>query len=74
YVGGRATGLAPRNGVLLAEGVSEGDLPETVLRVVRAYQTHARKRERFSQFVERVGVEALEAPSTGVTSEHEPSP
>jgi precorrin-3B C17-methyltransferase len=61
YIGGRATGLAPRNAVLLAEGVSEANLPETALRVIRAYQAQARKRERFSQFVERVGVEALRA-------------
>lgn len=59
YVGGRATGVAPRPGVLLAEGVPEAALVETVLRVIHAYQAEGRKRERFSQFVERVGLEAL---------------
>lgn len=59
YVGGRATGLTPRPGLLLASGVAETDLSQAITRLVLFYQAQGRGRERFWQFVDRVGVDSL---------------
>ncbi|MDF2627578.1 MAG: nitrite reductase [Symbiobacteriaceae bacterium] len=59
YVGGKASGLLPRPGLLLAEAIPEESLPDTILRVIRFYQEQGKKRERFWKFVDRVGMETL---------------
>jgi len=61
YAGGRASGLTPRPGQLVAEGIAEEGLPEAVRRLIAFYQQHGQRRERFWKFVDRVGLEALAA-------------
>lgn len=65
YVGGHASGLAPRPGMLVAIGVAEATLSDTVKRLVQFYQAQGKGRERFWKFVDRVGVDALAAAAAG---------
>lgn len=61
YVGGRAQGLNPGPGVLLAGGLSEAELPQVVTRLIKLYQDEGTKRERFGRFIERLGAEVITA-------------
>lgn len=59
YGGGSGSGLSPRFGVLIEEGISEDVLPAAVGRIIRFYQARGREREPFWLFLERMGVESL---------------
>lgn len=59
YAGGRPSGLESRPGSLVAEGVAAEKMVAAVRRIIQFYQVEGRGRERFWQFVDRVGVEPL---------------
>lgn len=59
YAGGRSSGLTPRPGVLILQGLPEADMPAAVRRIIEFYQTDGQGRERFWKFVDRVGAERL---------------
>jgi precorrin-3B C17-methyltransferase len=56
YVGGRAQGMEPRPGVALARGLAEAAVPSAVRGLIYLYQREGARRERFWQFVDRVGM------------------
>jgi NAD(P)H-nitrite reductase large subunit len=59
YAGGRATGVNPRPGRRVAQSLSDHQVVTAVGRLIHFYQQQANKRERFWQFVDQVGSEAL---------------
>lgn len=59
YIGGETKGMEASIGQLYRDGVSEEQLNETVKALIQYYQEHGKKREKFSQFVKRIGMEQI---------------
>ncbi|MCF6094120.1 nitrite reductase [Microaerobacter geothermalis] len=59
YVGGEAKTLNAHTGQLLAIGVPEEKLIDVVKELILYFQQHGKKREKFSRFVNRVGIDHL---------------
>lgn len=60
YVGGETKTLKATAGELLFEEVPEESLPGVVEQIVEVYHKYGKKRERFSHFVRRYTVDALQ--------------
>ncbi|KYP79914.1 hypothetical protein [Ferroacidibacillus organovorans] len=59
YVGGETKTLNASSGKLIMEKVTSDLLPGVVNQIVKVYQKNGRKRERFSHFLKRFGLDAL---------------
>ncbi|WP_449536542.1 nitrite reductase [Ferdinandcohnia sp. Marseille-Q9671] len=59
YVGGKAKGKDAEVGTLLMESLSPETLYETIENIISVYSQQGKKRENFSRFIKRVGVETL---------------
>lgn len=56
---GGTSGRRPALGVVIAEGLSQGDALDLVHRLLEYYAKNARERERTARFLERVGPDQL---------------
>ncbi|MGG0938643.1 nitrite reductase [Brevibacillus centrosporus] len=59
YVGGQTKTLEAKTAELLIDQVNEDDLSPIVKNVVTLYQEKGKKREKFSKFVQRYGIENI---------------
>lgn len=59
YVGGQTKTLEAKTAELLIDQVNENDLSPIVKNVVTLYQEKGKKREKFSKFVQRYGIENI---------------
>ncbi|WP_409343267.1 nitrite reductase [Paenibacillus sp. MBLB4367] len=59
YIGGEAKSLKPTLGRPLATGVPEAGLIAAVLGLIRHFQAHGKKKEKFAKFIDRIGMDAL---------------
>lgn len=60
YIGGKAKGEDARTGTLFRSQISPDELYRTVERLIEIYQMNAKKREEFSKFVQRFGIDQLD--------------
>lgn len=60
YIGGETKGMEAAIGELYRSGVTAEELNDEVVRLITYYQSNARKREKFSNFVKRVGVDHIQ--------------
>jgi NAD(P)H-nitrite reductase large subunit len=61
FVIGGNSGGNPRIGDILADGLTDEELVDMTRRALEHYRDNARKRERMAAYVERVGLETLQA-------------
>ncbi|MBB6674712.1 nitrite reductase [Cohnella nanjingensis] len=59
YVGGEPRGLKTTFAKLLAQGLPEERLVPVLTAIIAHYKTHAKAKEKFGKFVERVSLESL---------------
>lgn len=59
YIGGRAKGTDAKVGRLFQEQLTPEKLYETVDRIIEIYQSHGKKREPFSKFVDRYSFDQI---------------
>lgn len=59
YVGGEPKGLKASTGRLLASGVTEEQLIPVIVKIVDYYKAHAKGKEKFSKFVNRLSIEQI---------------
>jgi len=59
YVGGEPKGLKTSFAKLLVSGLTKDKLVPAVTALIRFYKTHAKGKEKFSRFVDRVSLEQL---------------
>ena len=59
YVGGETKTLNASSGKLILERVAGNRLPFVVNQIIKVYQKNGRKRERFSYFLKRFGLDSL---------------
>lgn len=59
YIGGKANGLNAKTGSLFKEKLTEEELYSTVEKLIELYQLNGKKRELFSKFVKRYGIDNL---------------
>lgn len=59
YIGGKGKGLDAKIASLYKEQLTESELYETVEKLIDCYSKHGKKRELFSKFINRYGVENL---------------
>jgi NAD(P)H-nitrite reductase large subunit len=59
YVGGDPKGLKASVAKLFMSGVNEDQLVQVVAKIIAYYKEHAKGKERFGKFVDRVTLEAL---------------
>ncbi|RAV08637.1 nitrite reductase [Paenibacillus contaminans] len=59
FVGGEAKTLKAALGRQLLSGVPEDRLIPVVLGLIRHFQAHGKKKEKFAKFIDRVGMDAL---------------
>lgn len=60
YVGGEPKGLKTSFAKLLVSGLTEDRLVPVVTAIIHFYKAHAKGKEKFSKFVERVSLEQLQ--------------
>ncbi|MEF3309310.1 nitrite reductase [Paenibacillus sp. GYB004] len=60
YVGGESKGLKPAFAKRLHSGLKEDQLVPVVIAIIDFYKEHAKGKEKFSKFVERVTLEQLQ--------------
>lgn len=59
YIGGEPKGLKASLATLLVSGLEEDQLVPVLLNLIDYYKKHAKGKEKFSRFVERVSVDTL---------------
>lgn len=59
YVGGHGKTLNANLGQLFATGVHEDHLIEVINQLIHTFREHGKKREKFSRFIRRYGVEKM---------------
>lgn len=59
YIGGEPKGLKASLATLLVSGLEEDQLVPVLLKLIDYYKKHAKGKEKFSRFVERVSVDTL---------------
>ncbi|USK61865.1 nitrite reductase [Peribacillus asahii] len=59
YLGGKAKGIDAKTGLLFKENLSEKELLESVQKVISLYEKNGKKREVFSKFLDRYGIDNL---------------
>ncbi|THE09360.1 nitrite reductase [Bacillus timonensis] len=59
YIGGKAKGKDARTGTLLMEQLTPEQLYEVVDKIITIYIEHGKRREQFSKFVTRFGLENI---------------
>jgi len=59
YLGGKAKGIDAKTGLLFRDELSEQELLENVQKVISLYQKNGKKREVFSKFLDRYGIDNL---------------
>ncbi|USK62395.1 nitrite reductase [Peribacillus asahii] len=59
YLGGKAKGIDAKTGLLFRENLSEKELLESVQKVISLYEKNGKKREAFSKFLDRYGIDNL---------------
>ncbi|WLD92028.1 nitrite reductase [Alkalihalobacillus sp. AL-G] len=57
YVGGKANGMDAKTAVLLQENLQPEQLYELIDEVLEVYRQHGKRREHFSKFLERFGMD-----------------
>ncbi|HFJ9501357.1 TPA: nitrite reductase [Bacillus paranthracis] len=65
YIGGRAKGKDAQMGVLFMEQLVPKQLYEAVEKIIDIYSEHGKKREPFSRFINRFGLENLRSQIVG---------
>lgn len=60
YVGGESKGLKTSFAKLLREGVAEDQLIPAITAIIDYYKEHAKGKEKFSKFVDRISLEQLQ--------------
>lgn len=69
YVGGKAKGLDAQTGTLLMEQLDPEKLFEVIEKIIDIYNEHGKKREPFSKFINRLGLDVLKNYLTGSTND-----
>jgi precorrin-3B C17-methyltransferase len=59
YIGGETKGMEAKVGELYRAGVSAEELNVVITRLIGYYQNNGNRREKFSQFVERLGLDYI---------------
>lgn len=59
YIGGESKGLKASTAQLFLSGLSEEDMISVVQRLVKNFQEHGKKKEKYSKFIERYSIDAL---------------
>lgn len=59
YLGGKAKGLDAKMGSLYRENLTEDQLYKIVEEIIEVYEKNGKKREHFSKFISRYGVENI---------------
>lgn len=60
YIGGKSKGGDACTGTLFRSQILPEELYNTVDRLIEIYQKNGKKREEFSKFVQRLGIDQLE--------------
>lgn len=59
YIGGQSKTLEAQTGQAIATDLNEDELYQTVNRIITIYQQNGKKREKFSEFIDRHGMEHI---------------
>ncbi|MGE6721239.1 nitrite reductase [Peribacillus frigoritolerans] len=59
YLGGKAKGIDAKTGHLFNDGLTEQVLLDSVQKVISIYEINGKKRETFSKFINRYGIDNL---------------
>lgn len=61
YIGGSAKGKTAQIGTLIMEKLTPNELYEAAEKAINIYAEHGKKRETFSKFINRYGIESLKS-------------